>query len=88
MSLLALVEQSRDLWFRSIHVSTKSGQVTASSAEDLFKVPPGHLIVGFHPDGKRFLAVKRLPPQFKGDRMVAILNWADRVQAQTTVHLR
>ena len=80
---VAWFEQGRDFWLSSIHVSTRNGQVTASHAEDLFKMPPGLIVRGFHPDGKRFLALKRLPPQFTGDRMVAILNWADQI---TTVH--
>ena len=49
-------------------------------------MPPRLIVRGFHPDGKRFLALKRLPPQFTGDRMVAILNWADQIHARTTEH--
>jgi len=49
-------------------------------------MPPRLIVRGFHPDGKRFLALKRLPPSSRGDRMVAILNWADQIYARITVH--
>jgi len=34
------------------------------------------------PYGERFLAIRVVPPQFKGDRVVAILNWFDQVRAK------
>jgi serine/threonine-protein kinase len=74
------------VWYSSVHISVKDGQIAASAPTNLFKVPTGVLIRGFHPDGTRLLVVRSLPPQFKGDRLVAILNWADQVQARTRVH--
>jgi hypothetical protein len=34
---------------------------------------------GFHPDGKRLIGSRIVPPQFAGDRVVEILNWFDQV---------
>jgi len=35
-----------------------------------------------HPDGERILGARDVAPQFKGDRVVAILNRFDQVRAK------
>jgi Tol biopolymer transport system component len=74
-----------DRWTVSVHISTTNGQVAASAPIDLFKVPADTIVRRFHPDGKRFLSARELPRQFKGDRILAILNWFDQVKARTPV---
>ena len=39
---------------------------------------------GPHPDGERFVMVHRLPAAFKGDRVEAIINWSDAVEARVS----
>jgi hypothetical protein len=43
----------------------------------LFKVPVGIDVWGPHPDGKRFIAVRHLPPEFPGNR-VGERSWTGR----------
>ena len=47
---------------------------------DLFKGPADGNVWGAHPDGRRLIFVRRLPPAFRGDRVEAILHWADAVR--------
>jgi hypothetical protein len=55
-------------WLASVHVSFKEGQVAASAQTELFRIPGGVKVTGFHPDGTRLLMIRTLPRQFKGDR--------------------
>ena len=73
-----------DVWLRSVRVSTANDQVSSSAPTDLFKIPADIDMIRPDPDGRRFLAMRTLPPQFKGDRILVVLNWFDQVQARTS----
>jgi WD40 repeat protein len=62
-------------------VATADG-FSASPPKEGAKIPAGLQIYSFHPDGRRFLCLRPVPPQFKGDRVVAILNWFDQVRTK------
>jgi hypothetical protein len=50
--------------------------------KELVKIPTGIDLWDFHPDGQRLLALRNVAPQYKGDRVVAVLNWFDQVRAK------
>ena len=65
-----------------VRVSTTGREFSSGPAADLFELPPDLEIWGLHPDGTRFLGVRVLEREFKGDRVEAILNWFDQVAAR------
>ena len=76
----------KDVWLRSVRVSTANNQISSSAPTDLFKITADLDLIRPHPDGTRFLARRALPAQFKGDRIQVVLNWFDQVQARTSRH--
>lgn len=69
-------------WMCSARITASSRQLEVATPVDLFKLPSDLLIWGPHPDGKRFIAVRPLPPAFAGDRVEAILNWGREVEGR------
>ena len=67
----------------SARLSATSNQITAAAPVDLFEIPVDTTVIGLHPDGERFLALRRVAPTFKGDRVEAVLPWSDQVAART-----
>jgi hypothetical protein len=67
---------------RSVRVSAGSSGFRPSPPVTLFELPPGVDVAMVHPAGDRFLGKRHLEPRFKGDRIEAILNWLDQVQAR------
>jgi hypothetical protein len=63
-------------------VSATSNQITAAPPVDLFDIPVDTTVIGLHPDGERFLALRRVPATFKGERVEAVLHWSDQVAAR------
>jgi hypothetical protein len=68
----------------SVRLSVTPRGITAGAPTELFEIPSGVRLYGFHPDGQRLLATRNSPPQFPGDRVVAILNWFDEVAAKAS----
>jgi serine/threonine-protein kinase len=66
----------------SARVSATSNQITAAPPVDLFDIPVDTTVIGLHPDGERFLALRRVPATFKGERVEAVLHWSDQVAAR------
>jgi hypothetical protein len=60
--------------------------ISAKPPVELFKIPADLTLGGLHPDGRRLVAARLGPPQFRGDRVVEILNWFDQVQAKDSGH--
>jgi hypothetical protein len=49
----------------------------------IFTMPPGlGIVLEPHPDGKRFLAARDLPPRFRADQVCVVLNWFDELKAK------
>ena len=67
----------------SVRVTASQGHLVAGTPVDLFPVPADGVVFGPHPDGRRFVFVRRLPATFPGDRVDAILNWAATAQSRT-----
>ena len=70
-------------WLVSARISTTATGITAGPPKDLVKLPADLTeldAVGV--GGERFLKVRRVAPQFAGDRVVEILNWFEQVQAK------
>ena len=63
----------------SARVSATSNQITTAAPVDLFDIPVDTTVIGLHPDGERFLALRRVAATFKGDRVEAVLHWSDQV---------
>ena len=65
----------------SVRLSTTTTGLAADPPKDLMKLPDDLAeldAVGV--DGERFLKVRRVAPQFAGDRIFEIVNWFDQVQ--------
>ena len=71
-------------WMCSVRIAATDIQISASAPTDLFKIPADVEVGRLHPDGKRLIALKNLAPQFKGDRIEAILNWFELVKARSS----
>jgi serine/threonine-protein kinase len=67
-------------WLVSVRLSTAGGPISTSPPKDLIKVPEWFDLGGFSADGQRILAVRPVPTQFAGDRVIEILNWFEQVQ--------
>ena len=68
----------------SVRLTANGTQMSAGVPSELFKIPAYTDFGGFHPDGTRIIGVRPVPPQYKGDRVMAILDWFDQVTAKTT----
>jgi len=68
----------------SVKLSFTSRGITAAPSREIFQIPVGLWLSGFHPDGKRLVAAKAVPQQFPGDRVLLILNWFDQVHAKAS----
>jgi serine/threonine-protein kinase len=67
------------LWMCSGRVSTTKDRITVASLAQLFEIPPDVAVIGIHPDGERFLGLRPVAAEFKGDRVEAVLHWSDQV---------
>ena len=82
---LFYIRQSGDeRWMCSARIVATRRQIAAGPPTELFKVPADAVVFGPHPDGERFILVRRLPATFKGDRVEAIINWSDAVEARVS----
>jgi len=67
----------------SVRMSTSATGIAADPAKDLVKIPDDLAeLDAIGVDGERFLRVRRVAPQFAGDRVVEILNWFAEVEAK------
>jgi Tol biopolymer transport system component len=75
-----------DPWLMSVRLNATTAGLSVAAPKELVKVPSGIELWGFHPDGQRLLALRSVAPQYKGDRVVAVLNWFDQVRAKAPAH--
>ena len=68
----------------SVHLTATAGGIAVGMPQELFKIPPQMDFGEFHPDGTRLIGVRPVPAQYKGDRVMAILDWFDQVAAKTS----
>jgi len=68
----------------SVHLTATAGGIVVGMPQELFKIPPQMDFGEFHPDGTRLIGVRPVPAQYKGDRVMAILDWFDQVAAKTS----
>ena len=66
-------------WIVSARVSETNSRITVASSADLFEIPVDITVIAPHPDGSRFLGVRPVAAEFKGDRVEAVLHWSDQV---------
>ena len=65
----------------SVRMSTSATGIAADPAKDLVKLPDDLTeLDAIGVDGERFLKLRRVAPQFAGDRVVEILNWFESVE--------
>jgi serine/threonine-protein kinase len=71
-------------WLVSVRLSHAGNGIVVAPPKDLLKIPVELVeLNGFGPVGDRFLAVRRVTPQFAGDRIVEMLNWFQQVETKT-----
>ncbi len=69
-------------WLMSVRLNATTAGLSFAAPKEIVKVPRGIEVWGFHPDGQRLLALRSVAPQYRGDRVVAVLNWFDQVRAK------
>ncbi|HEX4826032.1 MAG TPA: protein kinase [Candidatus Polarisedimenticolaceae bacterium] len=75
-----------DRTLMSVRVTETPSGISTAAPVEVMKVPNTTDIVGFSPDGQRFLAVRPVAPQFPGDRVLEIVNWLSDVEAKAPRH--
>jgi hypothetical protein len=77
--LFYIKESGETGWLCSARVSATRGRITVAPPVELFKIPADTVVIAPHPGGERFIAMRPVPAEFKGDRVEAVLNWSDQV---------